>query len=85
MKGSKNCTACERALHQAQWRANDMLKSCPRCSSANGREHVFHRHPEAFGETPARATASDPEGTQSWCTACRGRQVAPAGFPCSHL
>lgn len=85
MKGSETCQACARLLSRSQWRANDMLKSCPRCSSANGREHVFHRHPEAFGETSARASAADPEGSQSWCTACRGRMPPGGGRRCSEL
>jgi hypothetical protein len=46
-------------------------KTCGHCSSANGTEHVFHRYPLEFGNTPARITARNPDGFQSYCNSCR--------------
>lgn len=68
-----NCNHCNKPLNVAQYH-ND-LKSCPNCSTQNGVEHVFYKYPKAFGTTPKRATNARPDGPQSYCTACRGRQV----------
>jgi len=66
------CRNCGRSLSYVQWAGVDRWKSCPRCSTRNGTEHVFYRYPEAFGTTPARATYHHPEGPQSYCSPCRG-------------
>ena len=65
------CEACGKPLNRSQRRRGNALKSCPNCSTRDGRQHVYHDYPDAFGETAARATASDPDGPQSWCTRCR--------------
>ncbi len=65
-----DCNHCLKPLNEAQYHNN--LKSCPNCSSNNGSEHVFYPYPEAFGNTPKRATSIHLDGPQSHCTACRG-------------
>jgi hypothetical protein len=47
-------------------------KSCPRCSTKNGNEHVYYEFPDAFGVTEKRKSDKHPEGPQSYCIACRG-------------
>ena len=66
-----NCQNCHKPLSAVQWSSDEHWKTCPRCSAANGREHVFYPYPEKFGTTPARATHEHPEGPQSYCTRCR--------------
>lgn len=66
-----NCSACSNKLNASQWSADQQWKSCPRCSQANGKEHVFYAYPANFGETEARASASHPNGPQSYCVECR--------------
>lgn len=87
------CQCCGQRLNVGVLHKYDELgneyKSCPRCSATNGHEHVFHRHPEAFGQTPARVTPANPQGDQSYCVDCRTLDLgAPStvylkGKPCS--
>ncbi len=70
------CKCCGRKLnvgmiHKVDVNTGQKFKSCPHCSDANGSEHVFHPYPAAFGKTPARKTARNPEGFQSYCYDCR--------------
>jgi hypothetical protein len=68
-----------------------LYKACGHCSEANGSEHVFHRYPAQFGYTPARVTASNPNGHQSYCCDCRSLQngvpsnIHTSGVLCSSL
>lgn len=48
-----------------------LFKSCPNCSKTHGVEHIFHPHPRDFGQTPARKSAKNPDGDQSYCSDCR--------------
>lgn len=82
---SKTCAACMKKLNESQWRNDETMKSCPSCSTANGREHVFLPHPDAFGETLARSSTEDPGGSQSWCSACRGKKGPQFGELCTAL
>ncbi len=71
-----SCKCCGKKLNIGTIRKSDPLtgkkyKSCPHCSDANGEEHVFHAYPAAFGKTPARVTAGNPDGDQSYCIECR--------------
>ena len=45
-----NCTHCSRPLNEGQFHGN--LKSCPRCSTRNGQEHVFYPFPDAIWNNP---------------------------------
>ena len=65
------CATCNRALNRSQYSEDKKLKSCPRCSSKDGREHVFYDYPDAFGQTDARVSDASPDGAQSYCATCR--------------
>lgn len=70
------CDCCSKPLnngmiHKSDPSTGESFKSCPRCSNAEGREHVFHSYPESFGQTEARETPRNPEGDQSYCIDCR--------------
>ncbi|MDB4954679.1 MAG: hypothetical protein JWO36_2248 [Myxococcales bacterium] len=65
------CIACKRPLNRSQYSEDKKLKSCPRCSSKDGREHVFYDYPDAFGQTDARVSEATPDGAQSYCGQCR--------------
>lgn len=75
------CKHCGRPLSEAQWK--DGYKSCPMCSKLNGEYHVFHKYPDDFGVTERRSTAEHPEGPQSYCERCRGKQPPLEGLLCS--
>ncbi len=90
------CSCCGKPLNRGLIYKTDPVtgqkfKSCPHCSDANGKEHVFHPYPSSFGKTPARKTARNPDGDQSYCTECRhlGKgevsQVFQNGRKCSDL
>lgn len=71
-----SCTCCQVQLnsgmvHKRDASTGEKYKSCPHCTEANGSVHVFHRYPSDFGFTPARVTASNPNGYQSYCKECR--------------
>lgn len=91
-----SCTCCGEKLnigmiHKIDSRTGKKFKSCPHCSDANGGEHVFHPYPASFGKTPARKTARNPEGYQSYCYDCRNldkaevSRVYKSGRVCSSL
>lgn len=70
------CSCCDKKLnsgmvHKCDPQTGQQFKSCPHCSFANGHEHVFHPYPASFGKTPARVTARNPDGDQSYCYDCR--------------
>jgi hypothetical protein len=70
------CSCCGKRLNSGMIKKRDsstrkLYKSCPHCSDANGKEHVHHPYPANFGNTPARMTARNPDGDQSYCAACR--------------
>ncbi|EIN4364722.1 hypothetical protein P7M77_23665 [Vibrio parahaemolyticus] len=70
------CNCCGKRLnigmsHKTDPVTGQKYKSCPHCSDANGGEHVFHPYPFNFGKTPARKTARNPDGYQSYCIDCR--------------
>ena len=74
-----NCYSCGKPLNQAQF--HNQLKSCPRCSVKNTNEHIFYSYPQAFGNTPRRASSNHPDGPQSHCYACRGGQEQESFTP----
>ncbi len=70
------CKCCQNQLNSGMIIKKDRTtgaryKSCPHCTAENGSEHVFHRYPHDFGNTPARITAKNPDGHQSYCKECR--------------
>lgn len=66
------CKHCGKALNQSQYRDGRNYKSCPHCSQADGKEHIYYPYPADFGTTPLRSTTGSPEGAQSHCQSCRG-------------
>lgn len=79
------CIVCHEPLEDAQWSNDKIYKSCPNCSTTNGKEHVYYPL-EEFGFTDARITSNNPDGIQSWCQPCRGRgESASVGKLCSEL
>jgi len=71
-----SCSCCGKKLnsgmiHKKDQNTGQKFKSCPHCSAANEVEHVFHPYPSLFGKTPARVTARNPDGNQSYCIDCR--------------
>lgn len=78
-------------IHKVDPNTGQRFKSCPHCSDANGQEHVFHPYPASFGKTPARITAANPDGYQSYCISCRRlekgerSQTSQLGKVCSTL
>lgn len=65
------CSACSARLNRSRYSTDGRWKSCPRCSSLQGHEHVYRRYPDAFGTTTERATEDNPDGIQSYCQECR--------------
>lgn len=80
-KDARVCEVCDLRLRDAQHSADETWKSCPSCSRADGRHHVFYRTPDAFGTTPRRQSATNPIGVQSYCIACRQDVARTAGEP----
>lgn len=65
------CKKCGKMLNMSIY--NDKgQKSCPKCSTQNGRVHVFHDQSN-FGFTDKRITSKNPKGIQSYCKGCRSR------------
>lgn len=80
-----NCKHCGQPLNVSVRNVVRALKSCPRCSSANGSYHVFHDHPSEFGTTPLRATDNTPDGAQSYCVPCRSGKTPKVGQECPNV
>ena len=72
---SKVCEICGKPLNESQYSNDKRYKSCPKCSTKNGKQHVYYTYPESFGVTNTRTTKNSPEGAQSYCTSCRGNNV----------
>ncbi len=68
-----DCIECGQRLNSTRWSTDGNWKACPHCSDAHGSEHVYYEFPNGFGETPARASISNPNGPQSYCVSCRGK------------
>ncbi|MER2490316.1 hypothetical protein [Catenovulum sediminis] len=71
-----SCTCCGEKLNSGMIHKKDpatgqKYKSCPHCTEANGSVHVYHPYPANYGQTPARVTARNPHGNQSYCIDCR--------------
>lgn len=80
-----NCIFCQQPLNIAQTSNNGKYKSCPKCSTFNGREHVYYPC-NNFGYSDKRSTENNPDGIQSWCEVCRGRNtVNGTGTLCSQI
>ena len=83
-----NCIICGKPLNESQYVRNDEYKSCPRCSTLNGEEHVFFAYPESFGQSNKRETGNHPDGPQSYCYVHRqdlDKDIPTGGILCSQL
>ena len=67
------CKVCGKPLNVAQWSNDEQYKSCPKCSTEKGIEHVYYKYPDNFGNTEKRASTNHPDGPQSYCVPHRGR------------
>lgn len=76
------CEHCGEPLNKSVYSPGKTLKSCPRCSKANGQYHVFHAYPGDFGTTEKRVSRNSPDGAQSFCMTCRGDGVPKSGKLC---
>lgn len=72
-KATTPCEHCGKPLRRSQYSSDDKLKSCPRCSTNDGKQHVFYDYPAGFGQSEARESEETPDGAQSHCVSCRGR------------
>lgn len=70
-KAAPPCQHCGLKLNRGLHSHDRRLKSCPRCSTEDGTQHVFYETPAAFGTSERRESDGTPEGTQSYCVACR--------------
>lgn len=79
------CCFCGERLNKSVWSQDNLMKSCPSCSSGQP-EHIFYDIKERFGSTDERITTNNPRGDQSWCEICRGNNPPPRnGISCSNL
>lgn len=82
------CKICNKPLKNSQYSKDRTYKSCPKCSTINGEEHVFFPYPQEFGTTTLRETAVHPDGPQSYCVKHRGNpnaSVPSHGIFCSKM
>lgn len=83
---SKLCKVCGKPLNQSQYSKDGKFKSCPKCSTKNGEEHVYYDYPKHFGITQKRASSNRPEGPQSHCESCRFEKDSyPDSILCSKI
>lgn len=79
------CKICGRPLNKAQFSADRQFKSCPKCSTENGEEHVYYKYSEDFRTSEKRVTQNNPDGPQSYCYTCRERGETGDRVLCSEL
>lgn len=70
MANMQVCKICGKPLKKTQFSKDMKLKSCPCCSQANGKQHIFYERKE-FSFSKKRITKNSPDGDQSYCTSCR--------------
>lgn len=81
------CKICGKPLKESQRKGD--YKSCPRCSTIDGKEHVYFPN-NFFGCSKKRITKNNPDGIQSHCCEHRPPQKAnsaipPQGIKCSKM
>jgi hypothetical protein len=59
--GRNHCAHCKQPLNRSLYGPKKAWKSCPRCSSVDGSEHVFYEYPSAFGTSDARVSDDTPD------------------------
>lgn len=71
-KTAAPCDHCSEPLDANFSRDDGKWKTCPKCSTSEGNEHVLRRSPDAFGMT--KGTKGKPATVQTNCEACRTKQ-----------
>ena len=81
------CRHCGKPLNESQYAQEMTLKSCPKCSVEDGKEHIFYSYPQNFGTSMKRISTKIPDGAQSWCSLCRAEDFGPhfGGIRCSEV
>ena len=84
-QGSR-CAHCNKLLNRSVYSPDNTWKSCPRCSSLEGAEHVFYEYPDGYGTSDARISDDAPDGAQSYCKTCRvGQEPTTHSQRCSSV
>lgn len=70
------CKHCNKKLNESIIIEKNGIKykSCPRCSSQNGKYHIFKEYLSGFGITDKRITSNNLDGVQSYCNCHRGNK-----------
>ena len=74
----KKCDHCGKLLKTPTFSAARDWKSCPKCSTVDGHQHVYYEYPSAFGPTEAGAVIDKADVAQGYCVACRGGETPTA-------
>ncbi|SHJ93058.1 hypothetical protein [Paramaledivibacter caminithermalis] len=83
----KLCRVCNKPLHESQRLTHNgiKIKSCPKCSTLNGKEHVYYEE-HVFGFTDERITHNNTDGIQSYCAPCRSDKLNTIhGIMCNQI
>lgn len=82
-----NCIICGELLNKSQYAEGHTLKSCPRCSVQDGKEHIYWAYSGGYGTSSKRITVNIPDGAQSHCTEHRGNRdfIKVGGRRCSEV
>jgi hypothetical protein len=78
------CEHCGQSLGKSVYAANDTLRSCPKCSTRDGHEHVYYDNPAGFGEADAGAR-KPATGVKTHCRACRFQEPLKPRARCTDL
>ena len=73
--GRKKCDHCGKLLRTSTYSAAKDWKSCPKCSTVDGHQHVFYEYPSAFGPTDPTGGGDTSESAKSYCHACRAGET----------
>lgn len=79
------CEHCDQSLTRSVYNQGKTLKSCPHCSHLDGHVHIFYEYPDGFGMSEARENPETPDGTQSYCKACRQKLPGTGGRRCQDV
>lgn len=78
---NNKCRYCGKPLNESQFIKDEngdiIFKSCPRCSTIDGEEHIYYQYPFYFGTTEKRVSEQHPDGPQSYCQKCRDNIEGP--------
>ncbi len=78
------CVHCRSSLGKGVYAKEETLKSCPKCSTRDGHEHVYYDYPAGFG-TEAKVNGKEPTGVKSHCRACRFKEALRPRLRCADL